>query len=133
MSTTATTSRSTATTLWALRAAAVLAVLSVLYQALSASGVIVSGDEALGPHETGAIVLHVLTGLLAVVAAVHWRVSAGPLWPAVLAVVVFGATFLEASLGHKSSLWAHVPLAMLIMLGAAAVLFRAFVPARRAG
>ena len=31
----------------------------------------------------------------------------GPFWPAVLAVVLFAATFIEALLGHKRTLWAR--------------------------
>ncbi len=114
-STTPTAARSSTITLWALRTMAVFAALSVLYQAFSASAVIVAGDAALDAHETGAVVLHVFTGLLAVAAAAQWRATRGPVWPAVLAVVLFAATFLEASLGHKRTLWAHVPLAMLIV------------------
>lgn len=125
-STTATDTRSNLATLWALRAAAVISVLSILYQGFSASGVIVAGDPALGPHETGAIVAHVVTGLMAAAAAVHWRATRGPVWPTLLAVIVFGVTFLEASLGHKGSLWVHVPLALLIILATGAVLFWSF-------
>ena len=111
---------------WGVRAAAVLAVLSILWQGYSASGVIVSGDPALGPHEIGAVVAHVVTGLLALVTAVHWWATRGPIWPTVVSVVVFAVTFVEASLGHKRSLWLHVPLALLLMFGVAAVACWAF-------
>ena len=108
------------------RVAAVLAVLSILWQGYSASSVINVGDPALGPHETGAVIAHVVTGLLAIATAVHWWTTRRAVWPVVASVVVFAATFVEASLGHKRSLWVHVPLAMLIMLGVGAVMFWAF-------
>jgi hypothetical protein len=117
---------------WSVRIAAVASVLSVLWQGFSASFVIVSQGSALGPHEAGAVVAHVVTGLLALAAAAHWWRTRGALWPAVVAVVVFVATFVEAALGHLFSLWAHVPLALLIMLGVGSVLVWAFAPARRA-
>src|ERR1700733_14186677 len=87
------------------RVVAVLAVLSILWQGFSASNVIVSGDPALGPHEAGAVVAHVVTGLLALVVAVHWWTTRRAVWPTVVSVVVFVATFVEASLGHKRTLW----------------------------
>lgn len=108
------------------RVAAVLAALSILWQGFSASSVIVSGDPALGPHETGAVVVHVATGLLAVAAAAHWWATRRAVWPAVVSVVIFAATFVEASLGHGRTLWVHVPLALLIMLGVGAVVLWAF-------
>ena len=108
--------------LWLVRITAILAVLSILWQGYSASAVIVAGDPALGPHEAGAVVAHVVTGLLALAAVGHWWLARKPLWPAVTAVVVFAVTFLEASLGHKRSLFIHVPLALLLVAGTAAVL-----------
>ena len=54
---------------WAVRASAVLAMLSILWQGFSASYVIPAGGAALGPHEIGAVVAHVTTGLLAFIAA----------------------------------------------------------------
>jgi hypothetical protein len=114
------------TIVWAVRAAAVLAVLSILWQGFSASNVIIGGDPALGPHEAGAVVAHVVTGLLAAAVVAHWWVARGAVWPAVTAVVVFAATFVEASLGHKRTLAVHVPLALLIIGGVVAVLGWAF-------
>lgn len=126
------------TAAWGLRATAVLAVLSILWQGYSASNVINAGDAALGPHEAGAIAAHIVTGLFAVAAVAHWWVTRVRLWPAVTAVVVFAVTFLEASLGHGRTLWAHVPLALLLIGGTTAVLVWAFssgattaAPARR--
>ena len=122
------------TVVWGVRATAVLAVLSILWQGYSASGVIVAGDPALGPHEAGAVVAHIVTGLLAAAAVAHWWMSRSAVWPAAVAAVVFALTFVEASLGHKRTLWVHVPLALLLITGVAAVLVWAFLPsAPRAG
>jgi hypothetical protein len=55
----------------------------------------------------------------------------GPFWPAVLAVVLFAATFREALLGHKRTLWVHVLLAMVIVGATATILFWAFSRRRR--
>ena len=118
-------------TLPILRITAVLAVLSILWQAYSASNVIVAGGAALGPHEIGAVVAHVTTGLLAFGAALHSWTTRGPVWPAALSAVVFVATFVEASLGHEVTLWAHVPLAMLITIGTTTVLVRSWASSAR--
>ena len=109
-----------------MRVTAVLAALSILWQGYSASTVIVDGGAALGPHEIGAVVAHVTTGLLALAAALHWWTTRGPMWPVAVSAVMFVATFVEASLGHERTLWVHVPLALLITMGTAAVLVRAF-------
>jgi hypothetical protein len=114
-----------------LRTVAVLAVLSILWQGYSASNVIVTGDAALGPHEIGAVVAHVATGLLALCTALLWWTSRGPVWPTALSAVVFVATFVEASLGHGRTLWIHVPLALLITMGTVAVVYRAFAHSAR--
>ncbi len=126
----AATATPTSISLRAVRVAAVLAALSILWQGYSASNVIVDGGAALGPHEIGAIVAHVTTGLLALAAAVHWRATRGPVWPAAVSAVVFVATFAEASLGHERTLWVHVPLALLITMGTATVLVREFARTR---
>jgi hypothetical protein len=64
----------------------------------------------------------VLTGLVVVAAFVLWRETRGPRWPLVLAAVVFAASFVQAALGDDKTMWAHVPGALVLMLGAAAVL-----------
>src|ERR1700709_247423 len=74
-------------TIWLVRVCAVLAVLSILWQGFSASNVIIAGDAALGPHEAGAIVVHVLTGLLALASAAQWWATRPATWPTVLSVV----------------------------------------------
>jgi hypothetical protein len=83
-------------------------------------------------HEGGAIAVHVLTGLTAIIAFLQWRRVGGALWPTVLAAAVFAASFVQAALGHDETLWAHVPGALLLMLGSAAVLVQALCAGRRA-
>jgi hypothetical protein len=102
----------------AMRALAVLSTLGVLYQGATAGQIFgPAGEDAVGWHGGGAIALHVLTGLLTLVAFWHRRTWGGPWWPTVLAGVVFVATFVEASLGHGESLWVHVPLALALTIG----------------
>jgi hypothetical protein len=103
--------------LLALRWLALLSTLSVLCQGITAGEVLMKNHTALEFHEAGAIVLHVLCGLAAIAAGLHWRASRGSLWPTVLAVVVFVATFVQAEFGHGRTLYIHVPLALFILLG----------------
>ena len=104
--------------LQALRVLAVLSTLGVLYQGATAGQIFTQTEEgAVEWHGGGAIALHVLTGLLTLVAFWHRRTWGGPWWPTVLAGVVFVATFVEASLGHGESLWIHVPLALTLTVG----------------
>lgn len=123
---TTTARRTVPATTWALRATAVLSTLGVLYQGVTAGGVVNSVSGAYGSHQTGAIVLHVLTGLMVVAAALDRRLARGPVAPAVLSFVVFAATFVEAKLGEDTTLWVHVPLAMLITAATAVVLVGAW-------
>jgi hypothetical protein len=114
----------------ALRAATRLAVLAILWQGATAGGILMRTPSSLGLHEAGAIAVHVLTGLATLAAFVHWRTAHGSLLFPVLAAVVFAASFLQAALGDDETMWAHVPGALLLMLGSAAVLLWAWLPAR---
>ena len=115
-----------------LQAFAGLAVVNVLVQFLTA-GQLVSGGEAEQAHGTGAIVLHVLSGIAAIAAVVLWRQDRATLGLAVLAVVVFGYTFVQAALGEYASLAVHVPGAMILTAGVVWLLIASFRPgARRA-
>lgn len=93
-----------------------LSVLSVLFQFVTAGQLFPNG----GPEEVhagGAIVLHVLTGLAAIAAVLWARQDRSQVKLAVLAVVVFGATFVQAATGGRMSLWIHVPGAMIMTAG----------------
>ena len=78
------------------------------------------GPSPRTPHATGAIVLHVLSGLTMIVAVLVWRGGAA-LWPAVLALVVFALTFVQAYLGSNGPISVHVPGAMVLTVGAVVV------------
>lgn len=123
---TTTARRAVPATTWALRATAALSALGVLYQGVTAGGVVNSVSGAYGSHQTGAILLHVLTGLMVVAAALDRRLSGGTVTPAVLSSVVFASTFVEAKLGEDTTLWVHVPLAMLITAATVVVLVGAW-------
>lgn len=110
----------------ALRITSVLAVLVIAWQGLSAGNMISGSAEALTFHQAGAIGTHITTGLVAIAALLLWRATRGPVWPAVLAAVVFVATFVQAQLGH-GPMWAHVPGALVLMLGSATLLAWAFL------
>ncbi len=71
----------------------------------------------MGLHATGAVVLHVVTGLLALAAIAYGRAERGPWWPAVLAVVVFVLSFVQAYYGDHTNLKIHVPGAMVLTVG----------------
>jgi hypothetical protein len=102
-----------------LRISAALSVLTVVWQGATAGELLMRHPTALGYHSAGAIVLHVFTALTALAAFLLWRRSRAPLWPTVLAAVVFVATVCQAALGDGGILYLHVPLALLLMLGSA--------------
>jgi uncharacterized membrane protein HdeD (DUF308 family) len=82
-------------------------------------------------HFNGAIVVHVVTGLTALVAFLVARRERGPWWPTVLAVVVFVVGFAQAAIGEAGMLAVHIPLAMLLLVGAATVMVWSFRPSPR--
>lgn len=108
--------------LMALRATAVLTVLVLLWQFVTAGGFVgrPGGETAEGLHATGAIVLHVVSGLTMIAAAVLWRGGAA-LWPTIVAAVVFVLTFVQAYVGSNGPLSVHIPGAMILTLGAVLV------------
>ena len=114
----------------AVRVTSALAVVSILWQGATAGGILMHSHTSRELHEAGAIGVHVLTGLAAVAAFLLWRATRGPRWPMVLAAVVFVASFVQAALGDDETMWAHVPGALILMLGAAAVLVQAVLPQR---
>jgi hypothetical protein len=112
----------------ALRVATLLAVLAILWQGATAGGILMHASRSLALHEAGAIAVHVLTAATALAAIAFWRTAHGSPRFAVLAVVVFVASFVQASLGDDETMWAHVPGALLLMLGSAALLVWAWLP-----
>jgi uncharacterized membrane protein len=112
----------------ALRAAALLAVLAILWQGATAGGILTNHRISFELHEAGAVAVHILTGITALTAFALWRTARTGLWPAVLAAVVFAASFVQAALGDDETMWAHVPGALLLMLGSAVLLGWAWLP-----
>jgi uncharacterized membrane protein len=99
-----------------------LAVLNVLVQFITAGQLLPQGGPA-EAHGAGAIVLHVLSGLAAIVAVLLWRQQRLGVRAVVLAAVVFAFSFLQAYWGGYNSLWIHVPGAMLLTVGVVWVFF----------
>jgi uncharacterized membrane protein len=116
--------------LTAVRVLAVLTVVNLAYQFVTAGQLFPrGGPEEL--HSAGAVVLHVLSGLTAIAALAYWRLRGAPLWPGVLAAVVFVLTFVQAYFGERSTLYIHIPGAMILAIGAVWVAAWAFTPGAR--
>lgn len=116
-------------TLRAVQALAVLSVLSLLFQFVTAGELFGPDGESIeAVHGTGAIVLHVLTGLLTIALVLHRRATRGPLWPAVLSAVVFVLSFVQAYFGGGQTLYIHIPGAMVLTIGSVWLLAWSFSP-----
>lgn len=122
MTHTATRRSTAAPAVTALRVLAVLTAVVLAWQFVTAGSLVGPGEaegaEAL--HATGAIVLHVVSGLTMIAAALVWRAGAA-LWPVIVAALVFVLSFVQAYLGEGATLWIHVPGAMVLTLGAVLV------------
>ena len=133
----ATTTRRSAPTasgvLRALQVSAALTVLCILCQGVTAGQLAAQNEAALSLHGAGAIVLHVLSALTTGAAFLYWRAARGPLWPTVLSAVVFVVSFLQAYLGSHGPISVHVPLALILLVGAVWVLVWSFGPVARRG
>ncbi|GLZ47773.1 hypothetical protein Acsp06_39580 [Actinomycetospora sp. NBRC 106375] len=122
--------RAVAAPLTAVRITAVLSVIVLAWQFVTAGALLPRGGP-IGLHATGAIVLHVVLGLLAIAAILWSRAARGPWWPAVLAVVVFVLSFAQAYAGEHGILALHVPCAMLLTVGTVWVAAWSFTSAAR--
>jgi hypothetical protein len=118
-----------ASTLRLVQAGAALSVLVLLWQSVTAGRLITLG-EALGGHRTGAIALHVATGILLIGTALYGRATR-VWWPAAVAAVTFLLTFLQAYLGSHDQIALHVPGALVITVGVVWLTSWAFRSARR--
>lgn len=112
----AATRRTAGGALTAVRTLAVLTVLVLAFQFVTAGQLLPRGGPV-ALHGGGAIVLHVVLGLLVIAAVLLARASGGPWWPTVLAVAVFLLSFAQAYAGEHGVLALHVPCAMLLTLG----------------
>ena len=109
------------------RIMATLSLLVLLAQFVTAGRLVVGvGGEEL--HATGAIVLHVTTGLVMLAAAAGWWLRGHPLWPTVLATVVFVLSFVQAYAGSHGLILVHVPGAMILTVGTAVLTVWSFRP-----
>jgi heme A synthase len=115
------------------RIGASLSTLNLLYQGGTAGEILMQSHQARELHAAGAVALHLLTGLTLVATALLWLRTRDHLWAAAVSALVFIATFVQAAYGQADTLYIHVPLALAILLGAAAVLTWALlVPTRAA-
>jgi len=99
----------------ALRALAVASVAAIAWQFVTAAGLFTGGP--VGPHATGSIVLHVVTGLTAGAAIWLRTRTGGPWWPSVVASAVFVLTFVQGYFGDIPGLVVHLPGAMALTAG----------------
>ena len=107
------------TALRLLRLFAALTVLNLGWQFVTAGRLFPGPVTA---HAAGAIALHVVSGLAAVAAGVHWYRTRTSPWVAALAFIVFVLTFVQAATGHRSTLAIHIPGALVLVVGAVWVL-----------
>ena len=124
-----TTARRTSSASTVLRVVSVLATLTVLHVVVQyvTAGTLVSRTAGLEDiHETGAIVLHVLSGLTTIAALLLFRAAKGAIWPTVLSAVVFVFSFVPADTGGRSTLYLHISVAMLRTVGAVWVMAWSF-------
>lgn len=91
----------------AARCAVVLSLASLAGLFLTAGQLVDSGD-GLDLHGTAAVVLHITTGLLALLLVVRAVLTRTGVWAAATAVVLFALTFFQAALGSPLTVDAHV-------------------------
>ena len=106
----------------ALRVAATAAVVMIVLQGVTAGEILSRSRIAETLHFGGAFAVHLFTGLTALAAFLLARRRAVSWWPTGLAVAVFVVGFVQAALGDAGLLSVHVPLAMLMLVGAVVVM-----------
>lgn len=95
-----------------------LSLVSLAFQFVTAGELVAHSGASPDVHGGGAIVLHVITGLTTLAAAMHWRKRHTAVWPALVAGLVFVFSFVQAALGDIGAMWAHVPGALVLTVGA---------------
>lgn len=88
-----------------------LAILVVLFVS---AGLLVRDSSGLDVHGIGAIGLHIASGLLAVSLVCNTWFNKTGVVPAVLSVILFGLTFLQATLGTLMTVPFHVAGALVL-------------------
>lgn len=120
-----TTGRKTASLIF-LQVTAIASLLSLAFQFLTAGELVSHPHASPDVHGGGAIILHVLTGLTTLAAGMHWRKRGTSPWPTVVAALVFVLSFVQAEIGDSGVMWAHVPGALVLTVGAVWVAAWAF-------
>ena len=118
------------TSLRLLQVFSTLTVLNVFWQFVTA-GTMFPEDGLLELHDAGALLLHVLSFGSLAAAGWHWRTTSGPLWPTILAGVLFVLTFIQPLTGQRNLLEYHIPGAMVLSVGAVWVMVWSFGRAAR--
>lgn len=101
-----------------LQVTAVLTLLVLAFQFVTAGALVSHPGASPDIHGAGAIVLHLITALTTVAAALHWRKRHTPAWPTVVAALVFVFSFVQAAIGDIGVMWLHVPGALVLTVGA---------------
>jgi hypothetical protein len=105
-------------TVTALRVTSVLSVLVIVVQGVTAGEILVRSASAEMLHSLGAYGVHVFGGLAAIAAVLVVRATGARPWPWIVAAVVFVVGFVQAALGSGGVMAVHVPLAMVLLVGA---------------
>jgi len=114
----------------ALRVASTAAVVIIVLQGVTAGEILSRSRVAVSLHFAGAFAVHAFTALTAVAAFVVMRQRRTSSWPTVVAAAVFVLGFVQAALGEAGILAVHVPLAMLLLVGAVLVMAWSFARTR---
>lgn len=108
-----------------------LTALNILAQGATAGRILQNSSIAREVHESGAISLHVLSGIVLLATFIMWRAHDTNPSVVLLTFFVFVGSFVEAALGHGRTLYVHVPLAMALAIAATVVTVRAWLPPPR--
>ena len=106
----------------ALRVASTAAVVIIVLQGVTAGEILSRSRIAVTLHFGGAFAVHICTGLTALAAFLLARRRQVSWWPTGIAVAVFVVSFAQAAFGDLGLLAVHVPLAMLLLVGAVVVM-----------
>jgi hypothetical protein len=80
------------------------------------AGALLSGNaDAIGFHEAGGEMMHLACFVQLPATVLFWRPGRGPLWPALLTVLLAVAEGAQIGLGEAHQLGIHIPLGVLIV------------------
>lgn len=107
------------------RIAALLTVASLTVLFVSA-GLLVQDGQGLDLHGTGAVAIHVFSGVLAAALSAHAWVTRSGAPAAAAAIALFGLTFAQAALGSYMTMTLHVSGALVVTVLAAGIAYWTF-------